>query len=334
MDGRRIWGIVALVVIAGLGVSRVWRRSVGKGPVRPVLVKLEPVPTLPPQAPGPQKDWRSLVKEKGLARFEAALAKLVRPAVQLKTRKVAPAELAVGQSRIGGVPDLPAHFAWPKFRGKHLAFVAQVDLGEVARAMPDGPLPKKGHLWFFYVSDQMSWGFDPKDAGSAVVHYEADAQLARRPLPDDIPEEGRFAPVAVSLRAYEDIPDGTDERNPTYKGDDAAQDHYGEVRNAVASVTGTSHKLLGYPEPIQDEMEDECVAASNGIYMGDAKGREDPRLKELGRSKYDWRLLMQVDSDDAADMMWGDVGRLYFWIREQDLAAKRFEKAWMIFQCG
>lgn len=32
-------------------------------------------------------------------------------------------------------------------------------------------------------------------------------------------------------------------------------------------------------------------------------------------------------------MIWGDSGRIYFWIKEKDLKAKKFEKAWMISQC-
>ena len=43
---------------------------------------------------------------------------------------------------------------------------------------------------------------------------------------------------------------------------------------------------------------------------------------------------LQLDSDDAAKMMWGDAGRLYFWIRDQDLRERRFDKTWMIYQCG
>jgi len=31
--------------------------------------------------------------------------------------------------------------------------------------------------------------------------------------------------------------------------------------------------------------------------------------------------------------MWGDGGALYVWIRRQDLAARKFEKAWTILQC-
>ena len=138
----------------------------------------------------------------------------------------------------------------------------------------------------------------------------------------------------MTFRPYADIPDGSDERNPTLKSDDATQERYADVRNRVASAGATSHKLLGYPEPIQNEMEGECATASSGIYMGDAKGEEDPRYKALEATKRDWHLLLQVDSDDTADMMWGDAGRLYFWIRDQDLRALRFDKSWMIFQCG
>lgn len=36
-------------------------------------------------------------------------------------------------------------------------------------------------------------------------------------------------------------------------------------------------------------------------------------------------LLLQVDSDDAAAMTWGDVGRLYFLTRREDLLARRFD---------
>jgi uncharacterized protein YwqG len=333
MGGKRIWlGIGLLVLGVALQVSK--RRA---RPVQPELPPSQPVGFLGAPArslPAPPQDWRSALAENGLTRYAPALAKLVRPAIELRTRGVALEALAVGASRIGGAPDLPARFRWPTYQGKHLAFVAQIDLAEVARVMPDGPLPKRGELWFFYAWDQEQWGFDPKDAGSSVVHYEADARLVRRAPPDDVPAEGRFAPCAVTLRAYDDIPDGTDARNPTAGADETTQGRYDDARGAVTSAGATSHKLLGYPEPIQDAMELECAMVTNGVYMGDANGNQHPRFKELDATKYDWRLLLQLDSDEAAHMMWGDAGRLYFWIRDQDLRDRRFDKAWMILQCG
>jgi uncharacterized protein YwqG len=323
MREKQSWVMIGVLIVGTAMVASCRRRKAALAPPQPVPMKLHPSLTQPePEAA--QQDWRSLVEARGLSRYAPALAKLVRPAVQLTTRTVAVGALAVGQSRIGGVPDLPARFKWPTYQGKHLAFIAQINLGDVARVMPDGPLPKQGQLWFFYAWDQEHGGYDPKDAGSSVVHYEADAQLARRALPGDIPDEGRFASCAVAFRAYVDVPDGTDERNPTHGGDDATQERYAQLRNRVASAGPSSHKLLGHPEPIQDAMETECATVTNGIHRGDAKGA----------TKYDWRLLMQVDTDDAANMMWGDAGMLYFWIRDQDLRARRFDKTWMILQCG
>ena len=44
-----------------------------------------------------------------------------------------------------------------------------------------------------------------------------------------------------------------------------------------------------------------------------------------GKVVADWCLLLQVDSDDAAGIMWGDAGRVHFWIRQDDLKARNFD---------
>ena len=43
-----------------------------------------------------------------------------------------------------------------------------------------------------------------------------------------------------------------------------------------------------------------------------------------------WQLLLQVGSDDDADMMWGDVGQLYFLVDD----AGEPEEALFTWQCG
>jgi uncharacterized protein YwqG len=335
MADKRIWIGVGLLIL-GVGLRVSMRRPAPAPSESPVRIVAAPEPAAaPPKPETTPPDWRSLLEANDLSRYAPALEKLARPAVEIDTHAAAAAALAVGASRIGGAPDLPASFRWPRYAGKPLAFVAQIDLGEVARVMPDGPLPRQGHLWFFYAADQTHWGFDPKDAGSSVVHYEADAPLVRRALPDDLPGEGRFAPATLTFRTFADLPDGDDPRNPTADADDAIGERYHDVRSHLTTAgVATAHKLLGYPDTIQGPMESECAAAGSGIYMGDGKGEQDPRFKRVNATRYDWRLLMQVDSDDAAKMMWGDSGRLYFWIRDQDLRERRFDKAWMILQCG
>lgn len=52
------------------------------------------------------------------------------------------------------------------------------------------------------------------------------------------------------------------------------------------------------------------------------------------QSRNDWAMLLQLDTDDAAGWMWGDVGRLYYMSRKSDLTVGNFENAWMVLQCG
>ena len=96
---------------------------------------------------------------------------------------------------------------------------------------------------------------------------------------------------------------------------------------------GPCHQLFGYPAQIQGSMQLECQLVSNGLYCGDENGYNDPRRFELEKGVEDWVLLLQLGSDEIAEMMWGDCGRLYFWIRKQDLMKRKFEKTWMILQC-
>jgi len=95
------------------------------------------------------------------------------------------------------------------------------------------------------------------------------------------------------------------------------------------------HQILGYPTPVQNpDMEMECQLASNGVNVGSSEeGYKDPRVPELKAGAGEWKLLLQVDTDKDTGWMWGDVGTLYFWIREADAQRDDFSKVWMIFQC-
>jgi len=328
----------ALLVVAWAGAAGACRRhdvapGVDDGGVASIAAKSrQPVPVSRYQTP--RNAWRSLLEEAGIeARHLDSLQKLVRPALRLETRKVPQADLALGQSRLGGEPDLPPKFSWPVYKGKPLAFIAQVNLEAVARVMSTAPLPKRGHLWFFYAADQDNWGFDPKDRGSSVVHHEADVALERRALPRELPAQGRFPPCAIVMSSYVDIPSMEDERNPLMGSDDDTFDNYTEVKDQLAAPSNdVAHKLLGHAQTIQGAMELECALTTNGIYTGDGRGYKDRRAAKLAQSQYDWRLLLQIDTDDSAGMTWGDAGRIYYWIREQDLLARRFDRSWLVLQ--
>ncbi|NLX97108.1 MAG: DUF1963 domain-containing protein [Rhodopirellula sp.] len=70
-----------------------------------------------------------------------------------------------------------------------------------------------------------------------------------------------------------------------------------------------------------------------GLYVGDPSGYDAPRRAGLEDGADDWHLLLQIDTDDNMATMWGDGGRVYFWIREEDLKSREFGNVWLILQC-
>jgi uncharacterized protein YwqG len=113
---------------------------------------------------------------------------------------------------------------------------------------------------------------------------------------------------------------------------DAESDAYLELFEAE-NEGSIIHKILGHPNQVQGDMQLECQLVSNGLYCGDSAGYQDPKRKVLEKTAGEWRLLLQIDSDEDTGMMWGDSGRIYYWIRDEDLRSKRFDKVWMVLQC-
>ena len=46
------------------------------------------------------------------------------------------------------------------------------------------------------------------------------------------------------------------------------------------------HRLLGYPEPIQGDMQAECQFASNGVNTGGSNGENEARLADLQKGNH------------------------------------------------
>jgi uncharacterized protein YwqG len=274
--------------------------------------------------------------EQAFERLPDRVKRCIRPSLRLRTTVTPVDAIKLGQSRIGGQPDLPPQFQWPRFDGLALSFIAQLDLAELAAQPNVLPLPKQGHLAFFYDSEQRTWGFDPKDRGSALVAYFPGpaSALVRTELPADASESGRFQCCALSYVSDQNLPDtwspyydpelSEEEKSLLFNYHDAVRDESNAPR----------HRLGGHADCVQNPMELECQLVTNGLYCGNATGYEDPRRAILAPGALDWRLLLQIDTDDDAGIMWGDCGTIYYWIREEDLRAGAFDKCWLVLQCS
>ena len=105
----------------------------------------------------------------GLARIADELSKSALPCIELRPNVTKDDEVPIGSSKFGGQPDIPKGHAWPIWNDEPLAFLCQINLAPVNKLDTEGLLPSTGLLSFFYVADQSTWGFDPKDRGSWSV---------------------------------------------------------------------------------------------------------------------------------------------------------------------
>lgn len=295
--------------------------------------------------------WTQFLLKAG---FEKPVAKrwagLARPNIRMLTGSVAEIDTTLSATtKLGGQPDLPRGTLWPErtaydYNGRArvpedsepapLEFLAQINLADVAATGCDLPLAADGLLSFFYDAELQPWGFDPADApGFRVIYTPPGGELSRLIHPS-----GVRPAMTVKLEAAESLPDWAWflEHEGEILGEDddafhAAFDRLDDDQHYEMAYTG--HAFGGWPALIQNPMELECQLASNGIFVGGPEGYADPRARALEAGADDWRLLLQLDSEDDLGWMWGDGGTVYFWCRKQDIAAGRFDRAWTVLQC-
>jgi uncharacterized protein YwqG len=250
------------------------------------------------------------------------------------------AAVPIGSSKLYGNPDLPDGLAWPDWTTyyerfgerdpetnvysrlppgiAHLSFLAQINLGELSRLPEEHLLPPMGVLSFFYYRIGNPWGRDPRDALAWRVLYFQPRELSRRPAPTDVvtdTEERVSFQLQYALPApgWRDLP-ALDE--------DEADIYEDEIQNNLdPSFDG---RLLGYPKMLQhDDPREQCQFCTHGLDCRSVAVLADPRVPALRPGVKDWIMLLQLCMNTCY---------LSFWIRQQDLADRRFDRIWIDVQ--
>lgn len=238
---------------------------------------------------------------------------------------------SLASTRLGGCPDLAPGVVWPRFRGVPQSFVAQINLADISPHDDEHLLPTEGLLSFFYDSTHSVSGRAPSDSGGwAVIFTAAGTPLVAHDFPPDLPSNGRHRTLELEARWELTFPPPAVIDSPF--GDLSAEESEAFYELAVErSPNGPRHRSLGYEDPIQGSHVQaiECELASRGVDVH-KDGYPDPLPEAVEAGIRDWRLLLQVDSDDTAGMHWNDAGRLYYWIRVSDLTEGRFDRVWLI----
>ncbi len=268
----------------------------------------------------------------GLARRIPEIDQLARNSVRLLTQPINEISLQPGVSKIGGHPDLPAGTTWPTFKGRPQSFLAQIRLADISTRDTSGLLPRQGMLWFFYDANQETFGENPRDRSGWSILFNANplASLRRQRTPATLPAASLFRSCALTSRSELTLALQPELEIPHFDWSDKEQQSYEQVLQTLrkpTELTVPHHRVLGYPDTIQDDMRLQCQLISHGITAID-----DPHVADLQAGASDWLLLLQIDSDAAARMLWSNHGMLYYWIKQADLQARHFEQNWLVLQ--
>jgi uncharacterized protein YwqG len=250
-------------------------------------------------------------------------------------------------AQLGGLPTLPIN-SWPVWEGHGpLGHVLSYDCQPVSAMLPELGLPTSGRLAFFYFdgaydefqSTVGSW--DPSSrAGFRVMHVHPEQSTrasltdAATPAPPGLPV---FPPVALTAVKTVTLPSReTPMAESVWQKAGLAGPRPGVAAPPVESFYDAlwelpgggydTHQIGGHACPQQNLVEMEVEQLRRGL-LGEPFDWNDPIVRSAAS---DWRLLLQVASDDAAKMMWGDVGQLYYLVR----GAERAEEALFTWQCG
>jgi hypothetical protein len=215
---------------------------------------------------------------------EARVLRACEPAIRLRSFHPSE-EIALGASRLGGRPDVPRGYAWPRFARRDdddpMAFLAQLRCEELSAALPRAGLPSSGLLLIFAGLDGDSMA--PMDPHVEIV---ADGQqLARAAWPTELIDVQRFSPAiavaepTLSLPGFEYLIE-----DPKYADDVPSIDDIDRFA-VLARPEPPYHQVFGLPFSAQQD----------GVPDG-------------------YRLLLQFEQDANVGAVFGDGGRLHIWV--------------------
>lgn len=285
------------------------------------------------------KELIKIIEDVGLAHISDRILDAAKESIRLITQPTDENDCILGASKIGGIPHLPDGIEWAESDGIPLSFIAQINMKDTMVYDKQALLPRSGIIYFFYNIDEQPWGYDPSETdGWKVLYYNGDISKLKLTAP---PTDEFIVFHECALKFTTEITLSPWESSYSEKlglsgsEQDLYYDLMEEMETLYKDKDDRINRMLGHPNAIQGDMQLQCQLVTNGLYCGDSSGYSDPRRFELEKGAENWILLFQVDSDESTTgMMWGDEGRIYYWIKEEDLKKCNFENTWQILQCG
>ncbi len=282
-----------------------------------------------------------LIDQSGLGPVAERLKLFLKPAIRMESSLASAHPLPVGASKLGGLPDLPPTLTWPTWKEVPMVFLVQINLQEVAPYDLEQLLPAHGFLYFFCQSQSLSQGFDTK-VWDYIDPYEPEswrvlffdgktADLHATPVPEGLAPEALLPGCTLHFGPALTLPPEESAMITSLHLGKEERQQYWDLLQTFDDVfldTGDTvyhhHRLLGYPFQTQGDMQLLCQMASLRVKQWI---RLDEEAKaSIKTSALEWIHLLQIDTDEYAQVTWGEYGSFSYWIKQADLKRQDFKE--------
>jgi uncharacterized protein YwqG len=222
------------------------------------------------------------------------LTPLAKVATKLTPRKVTEEEvIPLLASRFGGQPYAEVGEAWPSCPTckTDLTFICQIDVASGFHEKPKGI----DLFTFFYCWECGPWGLDDEIKGTWVVRTYSDPKdIFAKPIrpsgPEPYPPDVCLldAEKVASFPDFDEIDSRLKKVTESFSNIDEPREAYETAVKSLGGETEFCTLVGGYAHWIQSEDTPVCDQCQNPM-----------------------NLLTQLDSENEADIMWGDSGCLY-----------------------
>jgi len=224
------------------------------------------------------------------AQLDRLLKTLVKPALQLEPQADPTAAAASCHSKYGGLPYTETGDSWPACP------TCDTDLTFVSQIRDE----RENLLFVFYYCFQcFPWGMESEEKGQWVVKLYPEPSMDKLiPIDRDWSEdEFSLTPCTMISSSVEVLPDWQDLDSMSLEvahlcaeiDSDSPWESYEAATERVNCLNDYETILGGYPRYIQGSIEATCPDCHSPM-----------------------TFYAQIDSEDEANLMWGDVGLVYF----------------------
>ncbi len=238
---------------------------------------------------------------------------------------------AESRSHFRGRPMLAANAQWPSGPNGALSFLVCIDFSELGQVAAGAHgMPSSGFLNVFYDTGGGDWSVATDGPSHWRLLFETGEA---RELPGDVDGAVEHSSVPMQFQ----VDKAQLEHSPRHRlggspewlqSDQRAWLHFISGRYLVDDAVARALREAGLePDILRTSDQNVLLRAAKAL---EAAG-VDPSIFDAGVSE--WRLLLQLDSDESLSLEWGDAGRLYVMIPEPSLASCSFGDAWICWQC-